>query len=117
VDVDSVKALLARVLYLTDGKVPISNLVARLGSFPDLREIAAPYDGFVAPDPEASDSELEVHAAAMAKQFEQLMEWWQNPVAIGAAAERSLTHGSRILGYAGHIDQLEDVAAALENDS
>jgi 3',5'-cyclic AMP phosphodiesterase CpdA len=117
VDADTVKALHARVLYLIDGKVPISNLVARLGSSPDLREIAALYDGFVAPDPEASESDLEVHADAMAKQFEQLVEWWQNPVAIGAAAERSFTHGNRILRYAGHIDQLEDVAAALENDS
>jgi len=117
VDADTVKALHARVLYLTDEKVPISNLVARLGNSPDLREIAALYDGFVAPHPEASDSDLDLHAEAMVKQFEQLVEWWQNPVAIGAAAERSFTHGNRILRYAGHIDQLEDVAAALENDS
>lgn len=117
VDAETVKALHARVLNIPDGKAPITNLVARLGSSPELREIAALYEGFVAPDPEASDSDLNVHAAAMAEQFEQLVDWWQNPAAVGAAAERSFTHGNRILRYAGHIDQLEDVAEALENNS
>lgn len=82
-----------------------ADVVCRIGKAPSDDEISALYPGFP-----------ETRADEKLRRFRELVGWWQHPALVSAEDQPAFTHGTRILRYDGHLDQLAEVASVLRTD-
>lgn len=116
--IDVYRALLATIRSAV-GDGELENLVCRVVVSPTDEELAELYPGFAVLDGNTrtsaslDDEGADAVSASKVEQFKELVRWWQEPELVPVGDEPSFTHGSRILRYAGHLDQLANVVEAL----
>lgn len=106
------RQLLASV-RATGGKA--TNVVCRIGRSPKDEETSLLYPGFRA-RPGSAEPAGEDAPEERLRRFRELVRWWQHPALVSPADEPAFTHGTRILRYDGHLNQLAEVAAVLRTD-
>ena len=93
----------------------VENVICHIRQAPTVETMASLYPGFaehLADAPE-EDDDISTTVETQLAQFQELVRWWQGPQDFGIGGEPTFTHGSRILKYAGHLDQLATVTKAF----
>jgi hypothetical protein len=94
----------------------LHNVLCRIAESPTDDEMAILYPAFRPRAPEehfGDDGEDDSAPEAQLEHFKELVRWWQDAQFVSAGDEPAFTHGSRILRYEGHLDQLAAVVKAI----
>jgi 3',5'-cyclic AMP phosphodiesterase CpdA len=93
-----------------------TNVVSRIERTPKDEEVSDLYPGFRVLQGPLETPNGETGPEERLRRFRELVRWWQHPALVSPVDEPAFTHGTRILRYDGHLDQLAEVAAVLRSD-
>lgn len=94
-----------------------TNVICRIERTPNDEEVSLLYPGFRVPSGPLERAKGETGLEEQLRRFRELVRWWQHPALVSPLDEPAFTHGTRILRYDGHLDQLAEVAAVLRSDA
>jgi hypothetical protein len=117
IDGEEVGGVYRQLVAQVEAQTRPSTVVCRIGTMPSEEALSGLYPGFhPATSLMSTVTSDEPSPTEVLQLFRELVEWWQQPAVISASQQPAFTHGSRILRYAGHLDQLEQVAEALRTN-
>lgn len=118
IDGDDIRSVYRQLIANIETRGTTERVLCRIGTSPNDDDISLLYPGFATVNDGVmeEDDEGQQRPEERRRLFRELVEWWQQPALVSTQDQPAFTHGTRILRYDGHLDQLEEVAEALRSD-